>query len=469
MIASLLFVSCKKEAVTPETPFTTSQPTSQQLNQLRTDFAKILARAIANPQVKSLIKEESLKQFNNDYDVLFQMIKDKEVQPGITFTDQLSSLGLTEQMRTAIDNSLPLLTIFVPDLPHFSADKWNIESDIPIVAVVNDDFSEKEQTPIPAFDHNGNQLQLKSNKAPAVPVIVVKDNERVIASTKNEVNARISRENFIFSSSSNDFYFTDERFNHSKTGTEKFIVSVLQGILSSKAAAAFSNGIASQRDYTYYNISSPGGQGKLDLGQGEYLSGIAFDPNSGWFMYDDNISDWSDGSFEFQLDVLLFNGSSTLNKISKVFSVPVNERYFTTSETIWFSFPSPILIATWDMKQYGDTWKYVLNELDPGSTTTISYSATTKIGSNFSYNSSTGEEYKIGTGFGSSFEQSFTNSIQIQIPQASDFCGEAIVNYMSPVITGLQFGGGIGGMARYHVAEVNTGIARMLIYPRTIQ
>src|ERR1044071_2751089 len=125
MIAGLFFVSCKKEIANPETTAPLSELTSRQSNQLRTDFAKVLARAITNPHVQTLIKNEALKQFNNDYDVLFQLVKDKDIEPGVTFIDYLASSGLTEEMRIGIDRSLPLLTIFVPELPHFSVEKWN--------------------------------------------------------------------------------------------------------------------------------------------------------------------------------------------------------------------------------------------------------------------------------------------------------------------------------------------------------
>jgi hypothetical protein len=465
LIAGLLITSCKKE-ITNQTPTPTPDLTSQQTNQLRTDFGKILAKAVANPQVQTLIKEESLKQFDNDYDVLFQLIKDKEIQPGVTLMNHLSSLGLTETMRNDIDNALPLLTIFVPNLSHFSAEKWNTSSDIPVVAVVNNDFSEKEHTPITAFDHQGNQFQLKSNKPPHIPVIVVKDNERIIASANNESDSRISRDNFIFNNQRHQFYFTGEQFNRSKTGTppaetDKFNVSHYL-LLGNSTALGYNFGAVSQRDYVYYGMVNSGDQGPLNLSYGEHLCGISFTPSSEYFLYDDATSDWSDGAFEFQLDVLLFNGSSALNKISKVFPVPALQQYFTNSETTRYNLPTPIPIATWDMKRYGDTWKYVLTEIDPGTVTTYNQSASTKIGTNYSFNSSTGEEYKIGTGFGSSIEQTFSNSITIQITEGSDFCGEAIVNYMSPVITGTS------GFF-YHIADVNTGIARMLIYPRPIQ
>ena len=473
MVAMLFIVSCKKNVTDDSTGLLLPEQPLSTTDQLRTNFTGILAKAIAHVGVRDVIRNEALKMFDNDYDVLLQLVKDREIQPGLSLIDYLSSLGLTDEMRNRLESELPLLTIMTPTLKNFSAASWNTASDIPLVAVINSGFNEKQRTPIPAFDYQGNTYRLKSYEPPAIPVIVVKENERMIAQPKSGPGQRTDKSNFVFGNQATDFYFLDDQFNRQKTGdpaiTSKLDVNIFDVGILNKLTFAFSNKVPSQRDYVYYNIANASDSGKLNLLYAEYLCGITFSPGSENYLYDDYISDWADGMFEFQLDVLLFNGSSALNKISKVLAIPASTAYFSNGDNVAYKFPQPIQLATWDMKKYGDTWKYVLNELDAGVVTTINYSASTKIGSNYTFNSSTGEEYKVGTGFGSSVEQTFTNSINTQITQGSDFCGEAIVNYMTPVIIGPEIKRGSPPSNVYYMNELNTGIARMAVFPKQIQ
>ncbi|WP_152572110.1 hypothetical protein [Jejuia pallidilutea] len=119
-------------------------------DQLKVDFGRAFAQALKeSPELRQFIKQEALKQFNKDYDVLYNLVKHKPVS-GKPSTRQkngsVNSLdGLMqnyfEEKGTLddIQSQLPLLTVFVPKLPEnsFSAESWdpNDPSQIPVVGV----------------------------------------------------------------------------------------------------------------------------------------------------------------------------------------------------------------------------------------------------------------------------------------------------------------------------------------------
>ncbi len=181
-------------------------------------------------------------------------------------------------------------------------------------------------------------------------------------------------------------------------------------------------------------------------------------------------NDWTDGSLEFQMDILFFNGTSGLNKISKVFSIDPNSLYYDddgdgVKTTWWYAFPSPIPITTWDMKAHGDTWKFVVNEIDPGTVTTITQTSNTKFGANWSYSAGLDKIIKLGIGFGASAETTSTNTTQIQTTTGSDFCGEAVSSFVHPVIVNKQI---IFGKTLYYGNVLNTGTVSFIIGPKHI-
>jgi hypothetical protein len=243
-----------------------------------------------------------------------------------------------------------------------------------------------------------------------------------------------------------------------------------QGYFSQRVKDAYDLGAPSQRDYIYYNIFNPNDQGPLNSNYAEYLTGFAVNNESSLNSLDDDpTTDWSDGALEFQVDVLFFNGTSTLSKISKVFSIP-------RSSLLWnagfegqlggYIFPTPIMIATWDMEKYGDTWKYVVNEIDPGTVTTTTHQNSSSFGMNFQYDVGLEKVVKVGIKFGASATYNYTNTIQTQVTTGSDFCGEAVVDFTHPVLTSK---GKVFSFPYYTTNDLNTGTVTLTVVPRLIQ
>ena len=139
-MALALFISvslsmCKKpdDVKITESPVNTSNSRVYH-DQLTRDFGKILAGVLVKEKgVRALIKEEALKKFDQDCDVLYQMIKDRPVGEGKTFRQVLLEHAGNESALKAIEKELPLLTILVPELPEnsFSAATWNVDTQVP--------------------------------------------------------------------------------------------------------------------------------------------------------------------------------------------------------------------------------------------------------------------------------------------------------------------------------------------------
>lgn len=170
--------------------------------------AKILAKAVNEEQVRILIKEEALKRFNGDYDVLFQQVQNKEVKNKKSLYSLLSELADSPQQFKEVSDNLPLLTIYVPTF--FSAEKWNTATQIPIVAVRD------EEDRLIAFNDKGESVELSPKEEPNIPIVVVKLNDRVTNKPTNSKSAsgRMANNNFIFNNGRESFYFIDESVNN---------------------------------------------------------------------------------------------------------------------------------------------------------------------------------------------------------------------------------------------------------------
>lgn len=167
---------------------------------LKLKFAEAFSNAlIANRDVRRLVKEEALKQFDKDYDVLYALVKNQSLTPteylktnsnktsknllqksanALTLREALLPFFSSEAELLEIEQKLPLLTIFVPELPlgYFSAETWDIndETQIPDVALRLTNTND-----IPVIGKDGEKYVIEAELTPGFPIVVIKDNERV--------------------------------------------------------------------------------------------------------------------------------------------------------------------------------------------------------------------------------------------------------------------------------------------------
>jgi hypothetical protein len=183
---SLSVFSCKDELSNLDNPpsggASLDNVSVEQQDLARIQFAKILAKALENKEVRDFVKKESLKMFDNDYDVLYHANKNKLINGTDTFSSILSkSNDLKEGELDKIVNILPKLNILIPDFFTQSANTWDIETDIPLVAVSNSELENKKVDFVRAYDAKANETKLDAHKFPNRVMIVVKNNERIEA------------------------------------------------------------------------------------------------------------------------------------------------------------------------------------------------------------------------------------------------------------------------------------------------
>lgn len=113
---SLSVFSCKDELSNLDNPpnggASLDNVSIEQQDVARIKFAKILAKALENKEVRNFVKKEALKMFDNDYDVLYHANKNKVVNGTDSFSSILSkSNNLKEGELDKIVNVLPKLNI----------------------------------------------------------------------------------------------------------------------------------------------------------------------------------------------------------------------------------------------------------------------------------------------------------------------------------------------------------------------
>lgn len=248
-----------------------------------TAFAKTLSAAVSDRKdVREFLKDHAIKQFDNNYDILYQLVKDETVGDGETLQDILSRYSSEGQMES-IATDLPLLNIYLTRtafLGVYPEDLDTDDSEIP-VAVAGADSTL-------LFCNGENEQAIPPGAVPAFHVFVVGENDRVIANKQEEVRSNKS------ASATYSFTFKSPAFDGSKRSNLKS-VRTSASVIGGRAIKAYSyfngsgdgaNQKAFQRDYIYYGITPEKTSGSLVKNVSEYLCYIKI-PTSAYFTISD--------------------------------------------------------------------------------------------------------------------------------------------------------------------------------------
>lgn len=248
-----------------------------------TTFAKTLSAAISDRKdVREFLKEEALKQFDNNYDILYQLVKDQTVSGDETLQDILAEYSSEAQME-GIAANIPLLNIYLTRtafLGIYPEDLDVDDSEIP-VAVASADSTLM-------FFGGESEPALPAGEVPAFHVFVVGENSRVVASQQQTGSGNKS------ASAGYSFNFKSPAFDGSKRSNLKS-VRTSASVLGSRAITAYSyfngngdglNQKAFQRDYIYYGITPEKTSGTLVKSVSEYLCYLKV-PVSAYFTISD--------------------------------------------------------------------------------------------------------------------------------------------------------------------------------------
>jgi hypothetical protein len=146
---------------------------------LQREFSRSLAKSLnQSKMLRDIIRTKALEMFDEDYELLYEMIKDERVENNVTVEELISKNITDKKVLKKLDTEYPTLTILVPTLPKdsFSPQKWNTATEIPKVAVRLNSTND-----VPIIDGDGSEKLMEGKYTPGFPVIVVKENERLVS------------------------------------------------------------------------------------------------------------------------------------------------------------------------------------------------------------------------------------------------------------------------------------------------
>lgn len=353
LLSCLLTTSCNQDSIilsdldSSSNIFSKSALSESEKEQELTKFAKILSKSISQSEaLRIFLKNEALRMFDKNYDILYYPLKDKKVSGNLSFRDILIK-NSSEKEISKIENNLPLLNILIPRITFLNVLPENLDTKDPEIPVAIEN------------NNKGTDLYIKGQKSdtfadnefPGFNVIVVNLNNRVIAS--RNASTRSSEGNTW------SYSFKSENYNGSsrtRSLSSSFNHSEIPSYLYKKAGIAFEAGfnkddhsknqIAFQRDYIYYGMTPTKTTGELNRSVTEYLSYMIVDPklyfkisdekeghiNDDPFINEPNIEIkkrplsreevlkrmWTQGSYNF-----IFEVSSSKSKESTKMPVPI--------------------------------------------------------------------------------------------------------------------------------------------------
>lgn len=471
LILSITFLSCNNDDLVTNNDLVIEKETKIDETEAKRDFSLALSKALSESEdFRNILKDEALKQFNYDYDVLYALLKNNTLKTGETIED-LFLKYIEKDKLLQIEKQYPTLTILIPELPLklFSAEQWNTKDQIPAVSYLVSTLAD-----VPIIYANGSEDLIDNEAIPGFPIVLVKENERVAisSSTKSFTNDQlISGAQTI---TNQQLIFKDPAFNNinptsisgriAKSTSTTGIPSEIQKVYD---AFDIFNVTGWQRDYIYYNLTKATDKGPFDhrymehivgfqmIGDGmEAIKKICDQPADPKPLQEVNSYGmgrgkklWTDGELEFKVKVYLGTKSPIGTELMKNIRAKPEELFDLTytsdnSNVTWLYLKSAtpklkelsLPIFEWDLADYSNIIKIAIEEVDATQTTVSTSSTTVKFASNFEYSSQWGETVKNGTKFGSTVEQTYTNSFSITTTYGNDELGEVVINFGDPII-----------------------------------
>lgn len=459
---------------------------------LKKEFGKALAKVLGeNQEIREFIKKEALKKFDNDYDVLYLLIKDEELNNGLTLEKSLLKYIKPELLKE-VEDKIPTLTIFIPELPmnSFSADAWDTNKEIPFVGV-----RIKYESDVPLYNAIGEESIVLGGQIPTYPVLVVKENERVAIG--NSVSSSRKIESNI--NNSIQFIFLDDVFNNMSSSVNQSVETAKKSLGITTRTGEFIGGPYEiswgsgrsqftttvpeplrkvldaydiyknyeggwQRDYIYYNLTPSNTVGPFNYNYKEYitafemigdanlnlqkLSDQAGDPERNGERYvSNNKTYWTDGEFEFKVKIYLGNKNAFGNEFTTYFRVKPEELFSldyindrtspqnllitgVKNKKVYLSLP----LFEWNLENYSANVKIAIEEVD--ATETVKQTSTTSadFATNFGFSTESGKKVKLGLQFGASAKETRTTSFEVSTTNGNDELGEVIINFWDDII-----------------------------------
>jgi hypothetical protein len=430
LVFLLTFDSCNQHA---------SEPEPTEIGSYK-DVAFIIAKAMKDPAVQQLIKDEALLQFDFDHDVLIQPTLNKKVGPGVTFLDALKNSANEIDIEATL-RLYPTLSLFVPTLDDFSAEKWGPVGSNPSIGYIT---SDEEVT---AVDRFGVVQELSRVERPNFPVVLLKENERVGYTTD-----AVSDHEIAFSANGFNYYFLNTDKNQSTSGLTELLP------FDEKVVSAFEKDCdgCMQRDFIYYGISPNDGvtEGEFDSQYAESITSISFFNKYTAQLF---LEDWTEGGFEFYFNIPTPDAEEDPQVIQTIAYVPADG--LADGQTYYFA--KPVVITPWRMDIYGNSLKISVSEYDGGAGSMREMNFATTKGTNFKEGSN--GLTKVGTGFGAQPTRGVGGALDIEWSDNTKVLGDAMLKWEAPAIISKD-----GGTTLDAYAQA-TGTLKFSVTPARIE
>jgi hypothetical protein len=448
--------------------------------------------------LREIIKTKALEQFNKEYDVLYQFIKDEPIENGLTVRQLLLTYFESEGALATIERRRPTLTIFVPRLPEdcFSAEIWNTAEEVPAVAL---HVTEHIHTPIFGdFGGEGegiDEVLVEAGFIPAFPTVVLKNNAWVVVAEGTRTrSAALDNPNSDFI-----FEFVDEYFDNSKKekqATTRQTTLIIDPRLR-EAFDIYERADGWQRDYIYYNLTPVNPTGRIVRTFEEHLTSFRFSsqitPEHALSLLtsEHNANDpklllgsgsppgypWTKGHYKFNVGI----GSSTPGapQFLETFFVVNPEQLFEVTyeistqkflfvtlrsyraRVVGFKTAHPrVKLMNWDLSQYTPEVKISIAKENPSVTRTLTSTITTEYAGNVS------GETKSGLKFGESIKTTKVNSVQTVTREDDRKLGDVLLHFGDKVVLG-QAGFFFG--TTWRLREYDTGVYAITVMPVRVE
>ena len=441
VIFTFILFSCSESVI--DMPTYKPDIESLDINSANEEFAKILAKAIQNEEIREFIKVKSLEQVDKDYDVIYHLVKNEKTSSNLTFREALATYSnLSVNQLDEITRPDPTLTILIPYIDStMNANTWNTKMNSDINVVFRPYDIGMDVKTLSAYNLNGEEMSIERYEKPTNQIVVVKSNERLLATTNTtkSTNSKdaLMNEDGVFA------YFLDDEFNNiSSINTKAVIIGGRPDLYPDrsfswyeKLAYGYTHDIPYQRDYVYYSLTNINSTGALDRTHAEYLHRIYLNSIASYNILVKS-SDITEGALEIFLDFIFVKRGGGAYNFRKVLHLPINDIFDFRNGNLYDTIIlwTNLQLFTWDLYEFGDLFKLSVSEYDNGKEVLTTHTVTSTFTENFKSEGNAGIELgpiKIGWGGDSSGSNSKTETatIQIKTPETTVSLGDVYVNF----------------------------------------
>ncbi len=252
-------------------------------------FSILLSKAIySEPELRAFIKSDAAQRKDYDYDVFYPFVKDELIDDR-TFEEILLQYD-DDNILSKVLSAHPLLTIFVPDWSWINGDCFSIHSwdtSLPDVGVSS--YSGEQEHRI--YWNGQYAFTMKNGEFCSAPILIVKDNERLIADPQTKCPEKQSYKFYcddLIDLSSNSKTKASSQYQTFNLSYEVATDYISTNVLSKRSKSAFyissSDPRVFQRDHIYYGMTSNINQGTSNPNYYETLYRFKLSPNAKGLM-----------------------------------------------------------------------------------------------------------------------------------------------------------------------------------------